>query len=224
MASLNVKQLRGTQTAWTKLTGKWLQGGAGRESMWANTSRGRNQQGESMHYGSCLMSEASLWLTAVLFSWWDRSCTKSPKRRLISMLLLGRRMSPRLAAVERMREIPGLPHHTALLKLPQASHLLKPRSQKVRWCSPGRASGCVCCVQGRLVLELCLPQMPRDPVAAFMCMSGLTAKAVQTLALAYVIHSISRIARALRCAGTEKRWKQHWWHCSGWCLGNSFRQ
>lgn len=104
------------------------------------------------------LSEASLWLKAVLCFWWDRSCTNSPKKRLISVLLLGRKMSPRLAAVERTREIPGLPHHTALLKLPRASHLQKPRSQKVRWCFAGRgASGCVLCVWGRLALDLCLP-------------------------------------------------------------------
>lgn len=44
-------------------------------------------------------------------------------------------MSPQLAAVERMMGIPGLPHLTAVLRVPQASHLQKPRRQKVRgWC------------------------------------------------------------------------------------------
>nr|XP_054502964.1 DNA ligase 3 isoform X4 [Agelaius phoeniceus] len=60
----------------------------------------------------------------------SRSCTSSPRRRLISVLQLGRKMSPQLAAVERMMGIPGLPHLTAVLRVPQASHLQKPRRQK----------------------------------------------------------------------------------------------
>lgn len=47
-----------------------------------------------------------------------RSCTSSPRRRLISVLQLGRKMSPQLAAVERMMGIPGLPHLTAVLRVP----------------------------------------------------------------------------------------------------------
>lgn len=100
-----------------------------RKCIWANTlGGGRTNKRSHVHYGSCLVSEVSLWLKATLCFWWDRSCTNSPKRRLISVLLLGRKTSPQLAAVGRMREIPGLPHHTALLKLPQGSHLQKPRS------------------------------------------------------------------------------------------------
>lgn len=132
VTSLNVKQLGRKQRAWTQLTEKWWQRGAGRKNVRANTKWGGDRKCEEhMHYCSCLLSEVSLWLKGMLCFCSDRSCTNSPKKRLSSALLLGRRRSPQLAAVERMREIPGLPHHTRLLKLP-LSPLQKPRNQKVR--------------------------------------------------------------------------------------------
>lgn len=114
-----------------------------------------------------------------------RNCTSSPRRRLISVLQLGRKMSPQLAAVERTMGIPGLPHLTAVLRVPQASHLQKPRRQKVR-CKLMVLSG------GSLGLcPLCLGQagsgpLPsvRDLIPPFTWISGIMGKAVQILGLA----------------------------------------
>lgn len=119
---------------------KWWQRGAGRKNVRANTSWGGDRKWEEhMRYCSRLLSgftvakgNALFLLRQMLCFCSDRSCTNSPKKRLSSVLLLGRKRSPQLAAVERMREIPGLPHHTRLLKLPLTSPLRKPRNQKVR--------------------------------------------------------------------------------------------
>lgn len=131
---------------WRECQQSWQENGY--KDMWkegkaqVTTLMGGNNQDHALGLMSDVRGVAAPNGSAVFL--WDRSCTSSPKRRLISMLLLGRKTSPQLAAAERMMEIPGLPHLTALLKLPRASHLQKPRSQKVRGCFSGTgASQCL---------------------------------------------------------------------------------
>lgn len=122
-----------------------------------------------------------------------RSCTSSPRRRLISLWRLGRKMSPQPAAVERMTGIPGLPRLTAVLRVPQASPLQKPRRQKVRWCFQERSPG-LCPLGPCLLSGLMIPP--------FTWISGIMGKAVQILGLAQFELS----STALRCPGLGKRW------------------